>query len=1046
MMKKKFAKALAVITVLVLVFSLLPIAAFAGESEGLAPEADLTAELPATEEPIREEPAAEEDAPVAEEPTGEEPVPEEPVAEEPVTEEPVAVIPAALAAPALPTAEPLAEPVWYNIEYDLGGVPGAVAPSLKQYQYSADTEISVPNPAVIPEGYEFLGWLPSDTIPAGTSGNLKFTAQWEHYVGNDTTYGGGQIWFYQGNVAIHVYKYQDNDAFIYLDVYIDGVLVASDKSDENGTQVITWTVDGYKVVFNLHGNALSKSNIASVGTVETYTVKWVNEDNAAEGLLETDENVTYGTLATYNGPKPTKPSDANYDYEFAGWTPSVGIVTGNITYVARFVPQAITYKVTWLNADGTVLEIDREVAVGTMPVYDGVEPTKASDSDYTYTFTGWDPEVVPVTGDATYTAVYSPVAITKYEVRFQTAVGGTFGGDSNAKVYTGIPAGTPWADAQNGLLAVPNTVAAPGYVFEGWYENGVLWAETDAELRAKTFVVNRNYNFYIKMSRLTYTVTFDKGDHGTLAGKTVFTDILEGTLWGDSGIIVPSVTADAGYYFAGWDKTFASSINQNLTYVAQYAEFGELSILVASNTKTYGDTDPVPVAQVSGLQNGDTAEDLGIVITRDAGEDVGEYEYRITYNPAVAAKYEAVNENIGALTITPRDVTITVGNNSKAYGEADPDPLAESVVHMQAGTLEGFQPDAVNYSLVRDLGEEPGEYTISAVAVEGTNPNYNVTTSDGTLTILSQPEEPGPIETQPLTYTVNYYRGSVADENLIGSINGEVEAAGDNATINVNAMLDDAGEGYTGPGKLQQNSLKVLADGQVFSVVYDPVPNPYVPDDETPQPTPPPPPPPADDEDDEPVVPVLPDDDVPGGDEPEDDIIPGGDVAPDVDETPDVVEDTPDDRVPVEQEAIIAPLAEPTAGGPAWALVNLIIAVLCTVFSILLLAFLFTRNQKRDETAEERARRMAAEAARGEDARDTVRNKKSGLVWRIIAIITGVAAPIVFFLTENMRNPMIIVDMWTLVMALILVVQVAAMLVLKRARGQQEDEAQSAEA
>ncbi|MDO4198368.1 MAG: Ig-like domain-containing protein, partial [Erysipelotrichaceae bacterium] len=70
-----------------------------------------------------------------------------------------------------------------------------------------------------------------------------------------------------------------------------------------------------------------------------------------------------------------------------------------------------TYKVTWLNYNGALLEEDTEVAYGTIPSYDSATPTRSSDGTYTYTFSGWNPTISEVTEDVTYTARFTPAAI-----------------------------------------------------------------------------------------------------------------------------------------------------------------------------------------------------------------------------------------------------------------------------------------------------------------------------------------------------------------------------------------------------------------------------------------------------------------------------------------------------------------------------------------------------------------------------------------------------------------------------------------------------------
>lgn len=68
-------------------------------------------------------------------------------------------------------------------------------------------------------------------------------------------------------------------------------------------------------------------------TVNKYTVTWKNYNGE---VLETDNDVLYGTTPSYDGAKPKKAGTAEVSYVFAGWTPSIDKVTGNVTYTAQF--------------------------------------------------------------------------------------------------------------------------------------------------------------------------------------------------------------------------------------------------------------------------------------------------------------------------------------------------------------------------------------------------------------------------------------------------------------------------------------------------------------------------------------------------------------------------------------------------------------------------------------------------------------------------------------------------------------------------------------
>lgn len=138
----------------------------------------------------------------------------------------------------------------------------------------------------------------------------------------------------------------------------------------------------------------------------TYTIIWKNGDD----VLETDENVTYGTTPSYDGATPVSPDESvQYTYPFTGWTPSVVSVTENATYTATFGPaKTKMYPVVWKDWNGTTL---REKSKGwgwQIPEYDGATPSRAKDGNKVYTFAGWsEPVSVVENGDVTYTARYA---------------------------------------------------------------------------------------------------------------------------------------------------------------------------------------------------------------------------------------------------------------------------------------------------------------------------------------------------------------------------------------------------------------------------------------------------------------------------------------------------------------------------------------------------------------------------------------------------------------------------------------------------------------
>ena len=64
-------------------------------------------------------------------------------------------------------------------------------------------------------------------------------------------------------------------------------------------------------------------------------------------------------------------------------------------------------NVQWV-VEGNVIETD-EIEYGESPVYDGLTPTKDMTLNEEYEFIGWDKEIVPITEDVIYTAVFNVI-------------------------------------------------------------------------------------------------------------------------------------------------------------------------------------------------------------------------------------------------------------------------------------------------------------------------------------------------------------------------------------------------------------------------------------------------------------------------------------------------------------------------------------------------------------------------------------------------------------------------------------------------------------
>ena len=157
-----------------------------------------------------------------------------------------------------------------------------------------------------------------------------------------------------------------------------------------------------------------------------YNITWLDGD---DNVLKVDQ-VEVNTMPSYVGVDPTKSSTAQYSYAWdSGWTPEIVLATEDATYKATFTPSTRTYTVHWVNYDGSELETDEDVPFGTFPTYNGEDPVRPQDAQYTYAWNTeqkWTQEVSSVTGDVTYTANFIPTTRT-YTITWKDGNGDVLG-------------------------------------------------------------------------------------------------------------------------------------------------------------------------------------------------------------------------------------------------------------------------------------------------------------------------------------------------------------------------------------------------------------------------------------------------------------------------------------------------------------------------------------------------------------------------------------------------------------------------------------------
>ncbi len=278
--------------------------------------------------------------------------------------------------------------------------------------------------------YTFTGWSPA---PAAVTGEATYTAQFDSTV---RSYAIG--WDTDG----------DGDVDETTTVAYGTTPTHADGSKAADAQY-TYTFTGWSPVpAAVTGEATYTATFTT--NLRSYGIGW---DTDGDGDVDGTTSVAYGSMPTRAD--GSKAADAQYTYTFIGWSPTFAAVTGETTYTATFTSNLRSYDIGWdTDGDGDV-DGTTSVAYGTTPTH--ADGSKAADSQYTYTFTGWSPVPAAVTGETTYTATFT-TNLRSYDIGWDTD------GDGDVDGTTSVAYGTTPTHADGSKAAD----AQYTYTFTGW--------------------------------------------------------------------------------------------------------------------------------------------------------------------------------------------------------------------------------------------------------------------------------------------------------------------------------------------------------------------------------------------------------------------------------------------------------------------------------------------------------------------------------------------------------------------------------------------------
>lgn len=341
--------------------------------------------------------------------------------------------------------------------------------------------------------------------------------------------------------------------------------------------------------------------------LKSYSVTW----DYGNGDVAESELYDYGEIPALEDDEgdpiiPIKMNTAKYTYAFIGWKSSeddtvygpgeeLPEVTGDVTYTAQYSETINQYKITFVDEDGVTVLDEQDVDYDATPVYAGSAPTKEGNAQYSYTFSGWSPTVVPVTGIANYTATYEQ-RTNEYTVTWYDEDGTTVLFSKTVEYGTELP-------TFEGEVPTKASTVQYNYTFDSWVTSD------STNIQDGKVVGAVNYTAQYTETTRQYTVTFVDEDGETVLDQQTLDYGATPVYAGE--IPTKEPTAEFSFTFDGWDKNLAE-VSEDTTYTAKYAS------TVNKYTITWMNYNGTATLETAEVEYGQTPEYHGTEPTRAA--------------------------------------------------------------------------------------------------------------------------------------------------------------------------------------------------------------------------------------------------------------------------------------------------------------------------------------------------------------------------------------------------------------------------------------------